>query len=177
MQEKIAVRICRKWADFRRHLLKSIFKLSIERYDALSLGSFMAFSWGLDDVTDYHVIAKMFDEKRLMRAVTSAEKGGIMMMFSGSGVYLVAENWMAQTTMDAVREHYRGLLGHLAEVLEYIPENEAVKILREKRPVRCPVGHERAGRHGHRLFRGPRPGLAAAVYGAALARIAPAGSG
>ena len=38
--------------------MKRIFKWAIEQYDKLSVGEFMAISWGVDETTDYHVIAE-----------------------------------------------------------------------------------------------------------------------
>ena len=74
----------------------------------------------------------MFDEKRLLKSVQTAEKGGITMSFSGENVYLVGQSWMAVTTWRRIREEYRGLLGHIVEVLGYFPENETVNVRKEK---------------------------------------------
>lgn len=74
----------------------------------------------------------MFDGKRLLKSVERAERQGITMMFSGDTVYLLTDNWMAVTTWDNPLRHYRELLGHLVEVLGYIPEDETVKVLKAK---------------------------------------------
>lgn len=58
MPERFMDRIRRKWTEFRIKALQRIFKWAIERYDRLSVGAFMAFSWGVDETTDYHVIAE-----------------------------------------------------------------------------------------------------------------------
>lgn len=58
MPERFADKIFRKWQELQECILKRIFKAAIERYDKLNNNSFMAFSWGIDDVTDYHVIAE-----------------------------------------------------------------------------------------------------------------------
>ena len=58
MPERFMDRIRRKWTEFRAKALQRIFKWAIERYDRLSVGVFMAFSWGVDETTDYHVIAE-----------------------------------------------------------------------------------------------------------------------
>lgn len=58
MPERLTDMIRRKWTEFRIKALQRIFKWAIERYDRLSVGTFLAFSWGIDDVTDYHVIAE-----------------------------------------------------------------------------------------------------------------------
>lgn len=58
MRERLMDRIRRKWTEFRIKALQRIFKWAIARYDRLMVGTFLAFSWGIDDVTDYHVIAE-----------------------------------------------------------------------------------------------------------------------
>ena len=58
MPERLTDMIRRKWTEFRITALQRIFKWAIERYDRLSVGTFLAFSWGIDEVTDYHVIAE-----------------------------------------------------------------------------------------------------------------------
>lgn len=58
MPERLTDRIRRKWTECRIKNLERIFKWAIERYDRLMVGTFLAFSWGIDDVTEYHVIAE-----------------------------------------------------------------------------------------------------------------------
>ncbi len=58
MPERFTDKIRCKWTELRTECLKRIFKWAIERYDKLSTGEFMAFSWGIDEITDYHVIAE-----------------------------------------------------------------------------------------------------------------------
>lgn len=58
MPERFADKVRRRWTELREETLQRIFKLAIERYDELNGHAFMAFSWGVDDVTDYHVIAE-----------------------------------------------------------------------------------------------------------------------
>lgn len=58
MPERFVDKARRKWAEIREKTLQRIFKLAIERYDKLNNGAFMALSWGIDEVTDYHVIAE-----------------------------------------------------------------------------------------------------------------------
>lgn len=58
MPERFKDKVSRKWKEFRMNALKSIFKWAIEHYDKLNDGAFLAFSWGIDEVTDYHVIAE-----------------------------------------------------------------------------------------------------------------------
>ena len=74
----------------------------------------------------------MFEERRLVKAVQTAEKGGVALTFSGESVYIRATSWMAVTTWERIKEDYRALLGHIVEVLGYIPENESLRILKEK---------------------------------------------
>lgn len=58
MHERFADKVYRKWKELRMDAMKRIFKWAIEQYDKLHNGAFLAFSWGIDDVTDYHVIAE-----------------------------------------------------------------------------------------------------------------------
>ena len=58
MPERFGNKVSRKWKDLKMNAVKRIFKWAIEPYDKLNNGAFMAFSWGIDDVTDYHVIAE-----------------------------------------------------------------------------------------------------------------------
>ena len=58
MPEKLKDKICRKWLEIRTFFLQIIFKWAIEQYDKLNVGEFLAYSWGIDEVTDYHVIAE-----------------------------------------------------------------------------------------------------------------------
>lgn len=58
MPERFVDKVRRKWTERRKDALQRVFKWAIERYDELNDGTFMAFSWGIDDVTDYYVIAE-----------------------------------------------------------------------------------------------------------------------
>ena len=58
MPERFKDKVSRKWEEFKMNALKSIFKWAIEQYDKLHNGTFLAFSWGIDEVTDYHVIVE-----------------------------------------------------------------------------------------------------------------------
>lgn len=58
MYEKFTDKIRRKWTELRSECLKRLFKWAIKRYDQLSAGTFLAISWGIDEITDYHVIAE-----------------------------------------------------------------------------------------------------------------------
>lgn len=74
----------------------------------------------------------MFNEKLLLQAVKAAEKGGLALTVSGDSVYLRAQTWMAVTTWRQIREHYRALLGHIAEATGYVPKDENLTVWREK---------------------------------------------
>lgn len=58
MPERFMDKLCRKWFEFKKAALQSVFKRAIEQYDKLCGGAFLAFSWGVDEITDYHVIAE-----------------------------------------------------------------------------------------------------------------------
>ena len=60
MPERFEDRISRKWKELRMNALKRIFKWAIEQFDKLDDGAFLAFSWGIDEVTDYHIIAERY---------------------------------------------------------------------------------------------------------------------
>ena len=58
MPERFEDKVSRKWKELRMNALKSIFKWAIEQCDKLHDDEFLAFSWGIDEVTDYHVIVE-----------------------------------------------------------------------------------------------------------------------
>lgn len=58
MSESVFDRVRRKWQEAKLSLVKAFVKWSVQKLDKISVGSFLAFSWGIDDVTDYHVIAE-----------------------------------------------------------------------------------------------------------------------
>ena len=58
MPERFKDKISRKWKELKMNAMKNIFKWAIEQYDKLHDGVFLAFSWGIDEVTDYHVIVE-----------------------------------------------------------------------------------------------------------------------
>lgn len=58
MPERFEDKVSRKWEELKMNAMKSIFKWAIEQYDKLHDGEFLAFSWGIDEVTDYHVIVE-----------------------------------------------------------------------------------------------------------------------
>ena len=58
MTERFSDKVSRKRKELRMNAMKSIFKWAIEQYDKLHDDEFLAFSWGIDEVTDYHVIVE-----------------------------------------------------------------------------------------------------------------------
>lgn len=58
MSERLIDRIKRMWCEWQLSVLERIIKWSVSRYDDLQVGTFLAFSWGRDEITDYHVIAE-----------------------------------------------------------------------------------------------------------------------
>ena len=46
------------WLNVRERFLWSIVKRCVQRIDQMNCGAFLAFSWAIDEVTDYHVIAE-----------------------------------------------------------------------------------------------------------------------
>ena len=46
------------WHNTRERFMWSIVKRCVRRIDKMNCGAFLAFSWAIDDVTDYHVIAE-----------------------------------------------------------------------------------------------------------------------
>ena len=58
MSESVFDRVRRKWQEAKLSLVKAFVKWSVQKLDKVSVGSFLAFSWGIDDVTEYHVIVE-----------------------------------------------------------------------------------------------------------------------
>lgn len=58
MRERLIDRIKRMWCEWQLSVLERIIKWAVSRYDDLQVGAFLAFSWGRDEITDYHVIAE-----------------------------------------------------------------------------------------------------------------------
>ncbi len=58
MSERLIDKIKRAWCERRLSMLKRIIKWAVTRYDDLQDGTFLALSWGVDEITDYHVIAE-----------------------------------------------------------------------------------------------------------------------
>ena len=58
MKPSIRDRVKLWWFNVRERFLWRIIKRCVQRIDKISCGAFMAFSWGVDEVTNYHVIAE-----------------------------------------------------------------------------------------------------------------------
>ena len=58
MTEPFLCKTKRLWREFRIRIVKERIKRNVRKYDLLHDGAFMALSWGVDEVTDYHVIAE-----------------------------------------------------------------------------------------------------------------------
>ena len=74
----------------------------------------------------------MFDSKRLLKIIEREEKVGITLMFDEIMFTMITDRWLAETTRGRLMDEYREVLGHIVEVLGYIPENECVNILKSK---------------------------------------------
>jgi len=58
MKERLSERIKRKVREKYDVFLKWIIRKAVQKHDDLNYGAFMAYSWGMDEVTHYHVIAE-----------------------------------------------------------------------------------------------------------------------
>lgn len=58
MKERLSERIKRKVREKYDVFLKWIIRKAVQKHDDLNYGAFMAYSWGRDEVTDYHVTAE-----------------------------------------------------------------------------------------------------------------------
>lgn len=58
MSERILDKIKRLWLEYRIRIVKNRIKKNVRKLDLLNNGAFMAFCWGVDEVTDYHVLAE-----------------------------------------------------------------------------------------------------------------------
>ena len=58
MRERLPDRLRRKWHDIKVKFAKWLIRKSVQWYDNLNEKAFMAYSWPLDEVTDYCVIAE-----------------------------------------------------------------------------------------------------------------------
>ena len=58
MSERILDKIKRLWLEYRIRTVKNRIKKNVRKLDLLNNGALMAFSWVVDEVTDYHVLAE-----------------------------------------------------------------------------------------------------------------------
>lgn len=73
-----------------------------------------------------------FDDAALERALRAETKHGLTLYCNGETLTALGYEWMAVVPMDGLRERLRGTLGALVEMLGYIPENDTVRIVRNK---------------------------------------------
>ena len=74
----------------------------------------------------------MFDDGKLARAMAAEEKKGLTLSFDGDQMILIGKEWLAIIPYYRLREKYRQTLGHLVEVLGYVPEQEITEIVKAK---------------------------------------------
>lgn len=58
MSETFTDKVKRWWFNMRKRFLWRIVKSCVQRIDKMTCGAFMAYSWSVDDVTDFNVIAE-----------------------------------------------------------------------------------------------------------------------
>ena len=58
MKERLIDRIRRKILEARDKRYKQIIRKYVEKHDKINGYAFMAYSWGVDEVTDYHILAE-----------------------------------------------------------------------------------------------------------------------
>lgn len=73
-----------------------------------------------------------FDDSALERALRAETKHGLTLYCNGDTLTALGYEWMAVVPMGGLRERLRGTLGALVEMLGYIPENDTVRIVRNK---------------------------------------------
>lgn len=74
----------------------------------------------------------MFDERRLLKSIEQEEKGGVTLIFDEITFTVIGHRWIAETLRGRLMNSYRSVLGHLVEILGYIPENEILTIRKAK---------------------------------------------
>ena len=58
MRETMSARLRREWHEAKDKLARWIIRKAVQWHDRLNYNAFMAYSWALDEVTDYHVLAE-----------------------------------------------------------------------------------------------------------------------
>ena len=74
----------------------------------------------------------MFDEKKLLKSIEQEEKAGVTLVFDEITFTVIGHRWIAETLRKHLMTDYRSVLGHLVEILGYIPENEIMTIRKIK---------------------------------------------
>lgn len=73
-----------------------------------------------------------FDDAALERALRAETKHGLTLCGGESELTVIGCGWMAVIPEIELRDRLRGTLGALVEMLGYIPENDTVRIVRNK---------------------------------------------
>lgn len=73
-----------------------------------------------------------FDDAALERALRAETKGGLTLCGGVGELTVIGCEWMAILPEIELRDRLRGTLGALVEMLGYIPENDTVRIVRNK---------------------------------------------
>lgn len=60
MRERLPDRLRRRWGELKTKVAKWLIRKSVQWLDNLHEKAFLAYSWGLDEVTHYHVLAERF---------------------------------------------------------------------------------------------------------------------
>ena len=58
MRETMSARLRREWHEAKDRFAKWIIRKAVQWHDRLNYKAFMAYSWALDEITDYHVLAE-----------------------------------------------------------------------------------------------------------------------
>ena len=74
----------------------------------------------------------MFEDGKLAKALAAEEKTGLVIQFNGEQITIIGRDWLALIPQCRLRECYRQTLGHLVEVLGYVPEVETLEIWKTK---------------------------------------------
>ena len=64
--------------------------------------------------------------------MAAEEKNGLTLSFDGEQMILIGREWLAIIPQYLLAEEYRQTLGHLVEVLGYVPETELLEIHKAK---------------------------------------------
>ena len=59
MSERLSEKLRREWHEAKDRLAKWIIRKAVRKLDEWQYESFLAYSWGFDDTTDYHIIKEV----------------------------------------------------------------------------------------------------------------------